>query len=817
MGSIVGSATAVNDPPSGTINSVQVTIPATVEPGDRLYAFVAVGRYPDGAAITTPSGWSKTTEQGSGILTYLGAIFERDAEEGDEGSLLTVAVNGCLYAHITVVACRDFTLEGASWLFGNPPEVPVDLSAGDVFLAFAWGAGITSAFEDNDGVFPTLSTSAMTAAFYMSAGAVAGISPGPLTSVPLRMWDNSTGANNLNFYVYTITGVPGGDPPPPPTPLPGSPFQSSGDRLRSSFSESVGSLLESVEARPVDARAGEDFTNAQALEPAVRTQFREVTRARNAPPDFSYYPRPRQNTMEENQYEGITILSRLATWYPPTMFDTAVNLGIVGAGAATAQQVVQHVLDQWAGLLPWLTVAPVPDLRLRKEFYNPGSYGPSDGLVTTETVTIDQSGENRRDALTVLHDLLSPFPGTIVRQDSAGVLRIVPIYGPDADSTPALTLDEDWDLYSVSRGRPDPFSVKNRATVTNTSFERGEEVALMQPAWFQIGSNYQLGLDTWFEPPNDRLNLQEPYGEDDVLQESLHFGQFSSQLPASWPMGSSSIAAGDGISLRDGSNNPTITCAWRRYAGSSLQDSGTGTLTLLEDEIPFDGVFRDTFKWDEGSQTLIIRCRWDAVSKSVQFGLGAGNLESGCITGCKGWVVEFTLNDSSVGYAAGASKSATFGVVDDGDALPAESDTGNAILDSQNAFGVLESTIDIRGYDLDLTTLQQVARAYVLQNITPRATRDIELSSVGSRLSFDHMGRLVELPNGEQGYVVAVEYSDEFTTGAWSKTAQVQIANTDADGAVPVTDVYYLDSNGEPYMTTGLLGLPGGAYEVDDA
>jgi hypothetical protein len=175
-------------------------------------------------------------------------------------------------------------------------------------------------------------------------------------------------------------------------------------------------------------------------------------------------------------------------------------------------------------------------------------------------------------------------------------------------------------------------------------------------------------------------------------------------------------------------------------------------------------------------------------------------------------VVEFTLNDSSVGYAVTTSKSVTFGVVADGHSLPSGSG-GNAIEESQDALGILEATIDIRGYDLDLLTLEQIARAYVLQNITPRVTRDVELSSVGSRVRFDHMGRLVELPGGEQGYLVAVEYSDEFTAGSWSKTAQVQIANADADGAVPDTDIYYLDSNGEVYMTD-VLGLAVEPYEV---
>src|SRR5690606_11086426 len=129
----------------------------------------------------------------------------------------------------------------------------------------------------------------------------------------------------------------------------------------------------SVEARAVDARAGEDFTNAQALERVVRTEFLEVTRARGTAPEFSYYPRPVQNSVEENQYDGVTVLSRLASWYPPTMFDTVTNLGVSVTTQATAQEVIQWVLDKWALLVPWLTVGLVPDLRFRREFLAPGA------------------------------------------------------------------------------------------------------------------------------------------------------------------------------------------------------------------------------------------------------------------------------------------------------------------------------------------------------------------------------------------------------------------------------------------------------------
>lgn len=582
---------------------------------------------------------------------------------------------------------------------------------------------------------------------------------------------------------------------------PSTAVQDATDRLRSVISEDTGSLLDSVEARVVDSSVSVDFTNAVTLEPLTLTNYRDALRATDsATVDATFYPRPVQNTSEEQQFDGITLLSRLASWYPPPIFDTVTNLGIVSSGTATAQQVIQHVLDEWAAAASWFTAETVPDLRLRINGYAPSDYTASDGVVQCETVTIAQDGDDRRTARQILDDLLSPFPSTIVRQNSSGNLAIVPVYGPDADETAHLTLTND-DLYSVSQGKPDPWLIKNRATASCTGYARQDEVEVLQPAWFQVGSNYQMGKATWYSPPSDRLNLQPPPDGSDTLQESLEFGDFGEQQPALWPVSSTNIPAGDGISLRDGSNNPTITAAWSRYYDTNLQASGSGTLTLIRDDIPFDGEWRDTFRWDEGSQYIIMRARWNAARSGVQLSIGANFLESTCITGCRGWVVEFTLNDSSVGYASGVRKSATFGIVDDGDTLP--SSTGNAIDESQTAFGVLEANLNIRGYDLDVATLREIATAYVVENITPRVTRDLDVSTWGVGVTFDAIGRLIELPSGESGILTSVEYADDFTAKTLRRTARVQLKNSTGTGALDeAAETYVTTKSGNDYLAT---------------
>lgn len=603
----------------------------------------------------------------------------------------------------------------------------------------------------------------------------------------------------------------------PPRPVPefvGDPR----DRLRSTVSEDLGSLLDAVEAIPVDLGFDVAFTNAVHQEPAQLMAYRELTRATDSPTvDLAVYPRPQQNTVMEEQFSGVTVLSRLATWYPPRWYGTVTELGIPNTdGAATAQAVITALLTGWANMQPWLSFKPVPDLRMPTGAA-PSEYGPTDGLVTTETVTIRQDEEHRATALDILRDLLSPFPGTIARQDSEGDLVIIPLHGPDADETPQVTI-RDFDAYSVSTGKPDPFSTWNRAIFTAVGgLTRSDDVPVMQPAWFQVGSNYQLGRDTWFEPPNDRVNLQPNIrAGHTAYQQSLSMGQFNQQRPNIWPVAEDAIAAGAGIGLFiDNVNNPTITAAWRRYSGTNLEDSGTATVDLITYVIPFDGTWRDAWRVTipitfGPDIRLTIRARWNEQAGGIELAFGENNqMESGCFDGCEGWVIEFTLNDNSVAYAELGETTGQFGFV--GDSLPTEAG-GDAVMESQAAYGVREKRVTIRGYALDASLLTEAARGFVLHNITPRVTREVELSLGAQGVTFDTIGRLVELPSGERGVLNGLTYSDEFTNGAWSKVARVQLRDMTAAGAIPtnpfqnaITDtagVVLTDTSGNPITVT---------------
>src|SRR5690606_26933400 len=171
----------------------------------------------------------------------------------------------------------------------------------------------------------------------------------------------------------------------------------------------------------------------------------------------------------------------------------------------------------------------------------------------------------------------------------------------------------------------------------------------------------------------------------------------------------------------------------------------------------------------------------------VEWAIGPAVMEGNCVFGCWSAIVEFTLDDSSTGFTESATDtSVTFGLVENGDSIPAEGG-GNAIEASQEAFGVRERTIHVRGYQLDLTTLAAAARGFLLHNITPRVTREVELAVAAQGVTFDTIGRLVQLPNGETGILVGLDYSDDHTALAWSKTARVQLTDPSAPGAVPPT------------------------------
>lgn len=512
--------------------------------------------------------------------------------------------------------------------------------------------------------------------------------------------------------------------------------------------------------------------------------------------DVLFYPRARQGQGERN-YDGLTLLTLMERNYPPAIFDTTDALGL--GGVATAQEIIEYVLGTWDTRYAWFSYKTVPDLRTRVDgLPAPSEYGARDGVVQDTAIAIRQDDSTKQSMRQILDGLLSPFPGTIYYQDSEGDLVVRPAYGPDADETPVTTFEES-DVVTISVGEPDAFNIVNRATVTAGQYERTTSVEVMQPAWFQTASNHLMGNVNLFTPPGDRLNLSgETTSDESTRQAESPHGSFASENRLlAWPIQTDRLLGGTGIT-------PTVTAA---YFGDGLFGSHSGTVSpadITVTPVPLTGDTVDVIRVASTDFDVTIRGRWDADAQTVRLSLGSPmRLESGGVS----WVVEFTLNDSSTAFAEGGHLTATFGNTAEGDALPAVGG-GNAITDSQAVYGVLEATVDARVYgNLTQDELYAIAKGIVQQNISPRATRDLVLGWKGStKALFDRRGRLVALPNGGEGHLTGVRYSDDFASRTGGKVVRVEETVTGAAGVVDTGTAYLMNDDATYWQNED--GLP---------
>ena len=553
------------------------------------------------------------------------------------------------------------------------------------------------------------------------------------------------------------------------------------DRYRSNVAADAGSLLASQQAVPFDTSSNITFGLGVNVRQTTLYPYREVTRDQDGSDnDAVFYPRARQG-LGERSYDGITMLTLMERNFPPPIFDTTSNLSL--GASATAQEIITYILGQWDTRYDWFTFKAVPDLRIRVDgLPAPSEYGASTGLITDTAIAIQQEKGNRLSMRQILDGLLSPFPGAIYYQDSEGDLVIRAAYGPDADESVVTTFATS-DIVNLSIGEPDAFNIANRATATATQYTSEADVEVMQPAWFHICSNHILGDSRLFDPPANRLNLSGvTTSSTTTRQESSPDGSFSEEnRPLPWPIKSDQLLGSGGIT-------PVVTAAYDGGGGR------TGAVAAAVNTIPLDGSTVIAIQVEQPAFDVTITGRWDAANQRVRLGLSSPmRLESGGIA----WNIEFTLNDESDAMASGASLSSTFGIVADGDTLPA-SDGGNAIVDSQDLYGVLEATVDARVYGgLTSEQLSQIAKGFVQQNITPRATRELTLGWKGStKALFDRRGRLVGLPGSGEGFLTGVANRDDFNSRTGGKSARVEETVAGGVGAVDSTTEYLLADDG---------------------
>lgn len=599
-------------------------------------------------------------------------------------------------------------------------------------------------------------------------------------------------------------------------------------RIRSNTSVDTGSLLDVTEAIAQDV--GFDIAHSLTVRyvPQERLAFRELTRDQFAGEiDLLIWPRPTQNTQVVHTAGGVTMLTLMASaWPPPVLRD-------FGESGVTAQEAITEVLTAWrdSGAFPWFDFEPVPDLRtLVPELLSPAAYGPDDGVVRVRGLLLPQVPDSRLTMLEVIQDLLSPFPGATYRETAAGTFEIVPAYGPDADETPVVELRPEH-VVNVTEGRADPFLIRNRARVSSTAVSHVPDEPVMQPAWFQLGPDALLNVHfpeepfpaPWFDVPDGYLNLQPG---DDVPRQAYP-GSPMRGIPDVWPLAENALPSNEeGIELIDSNGQVMIGVTGRHFRGGRLYQQGTDWLQLETSPgsrqwrhvgepgfperftIPWSGEHRRFRVRRPGEPNLFIEGVALWTGSGVQWGMdpGASYTRHRTPTGWVFWIVaEFFLNDATGAITqTGTTITGEFGVPDAGDFVPGE-EGSNAIEDSQARYGIRETNLHIHGFDIqDPLVLTDIARGIVLRGLTPRVIRSAQLTVLGStQARNEHVGRLVQLPNLEQGALVGRQYSDEFTPpGGFGAAVQVEVLDPTGAGAIhPDAELFFAHPDGLGWFT----------------
>lgn len=759
----LGSTTASGGPVGA--NTLTVVAPAAVQAGDAL-VLVATCVSASNGTIATPDGW---VARHTITAPHARVMLTREATgDTNDNVTLTADVTGAFCA--TMVAYRGidpdawqgatsidtsapftsgahepadgvlvcaFSMQNNSGMRGRPTEwVGLDGN----LRAFAWG-GMTSSYGGTNGIIDKLNATGVVTVEVDTTGV--GERGGAVQW--LELWNTEV-----------LPELPGRG------------------RIRSHVSEVAGSLFQATQAVAVESAVSEAFPHGVTLPPGVLKVFREALR----PDDLAllYYPIPTRNQEMLVTVEGETNLGRMARTYPgPIMIRVADIPGHSGE-TMTAQQAIQYVFDRWSSEFAWFQPLPVPDLRLLvpEAVADPRQHyidNPYAGVVTVEAIVIPQEGDDRRTMREIVDEWLAIFPGTIVRQNAAGSIELVPRVGPDAPDDAAVTLG--WrDIISMSDGEDDPRGVVNRARCVSQGWTFEEDQALTPPL-------HVLGLRS--------DGLQESALEevvDDLTSERLADGgarEFETFAEPDKP----------------------LTIEWRFRAFTA----GTPTSTSLTTEVDLNGSF-------QMQQTAELEVSWfifdvDNEKTRVRFtrqgnGIRARFDQSGrwrfgpnpfVGTRYAAYVLEFTV--AGTGWVRANEQIVGEFSSSNGDVLPDADDPGqNALEVSESLFGEREATIRSSVFHLTPEQAQAVAQGYVLFNINPRTIRDVQQSEWNRYpVKFDHIGRLVDLPNGERAVVENRSYSDSFAPdggfmqSAFTATVQELVIDT-------TTEYLFLD-NGE--------------------
>lgn len=555
------------------------------------------------------------------------------------------------------------------------------------------------------------------------------------------------------------------------------------DRVRSHVSEDAGSLFQATQAVAVENAVSEAFPYGVALTQGSLYPFREAL----TPDQIAafYYPISTRNQEMLSTFEGETKLGRMARVYPSRIMARIEDLDEFGGEtSATAQEAIQYIFNQWASEFSWFTFETVPDLRLlvsaavgapRQHYID----NPSDGVVSVNAIVIAQEADSRQTMREIVDEWLGIFPGTVVRQNAAGNIELVPRVGPDAPSDAAVDLE--WrDIISISDGEDDPKGVINRARVVSRGWADEADQALIEPAYYLTPG----GLDEAV------LTDQGVHPEDDPRVEVSAFRR----------MEFTKLVTGDDVTVSVGitvyGNGDDDTASGFYTEATKSED-----ITLSPGETKSVAVTY-TVQTQTTTFTVYVKRTEDGDAIVMSHTGGFTQATAGFTNTYLKHVVTLDVTGTAWTKATG-DVTGEFGYSTT-DTIPG-ADGGNVITDSVNLYGEREATINSTVFQLEGTQAQQVAQAHVLFNINPKTIRDVQQSEWEPYpVKFDHVGRLVDLPNGERAVVENRAYSDSFTPGgglmqsAFTATVAEQLIDTD-------TAFLYLDDGSYMQLDDGSI------------
>lgn len=571
------------------------------------------------------------------------------------------------------------------------------------------------------------------------------------------------GGQLYDLLAFTITSESPGpvlvDPPP---------------RVRSFVTETIGSMSEQVRVMPVDNQTDEAFFLGADLDTAQLTTFRETLDPNTIA--SVRYPIPINSMDDLDEYRGRTNLGRINDAFPRAQVLRASDISTWPD--LNLREWLQWLVNAWEGEFPWLRFEPIPDLR----FPIPGGeYGHSQGIVLMPALVIPQDTGNRLSIRDILERLLSLIPSAL-RQTASGSLEIIPFYGPDAPSEPALVLGLE-DIIDLDRSKADPSQLYNRAVVTSRGWAFTPNQQLNEPS-FAVQSWFRRGfLDDEDVIPANRVEFPQPdsglFAEGELgTQHFIHIAG-GHEVTLEYTVSIYSALAGSQSNptpnnpsalIHEGTENGTVT-----IFRDGMQQGFQATVWVLFSPITYTWSFR----WiDDG---LLISVRSNA--RGSYFGTSLRLVAS---------ILQFDI----VGEAfvqSNASVTGTFGLYQGKvpqDTLPGPGGT-NALQTSEDLFGPRELQVSTDIFTLTPGQAQDIAQALVLHHINPRTIRRMEQSWWnGYRVKPDHIGRLIQLPNSEVGRLMTRTYQDDHTHHTLRSDIEVVLTTP----AVEIGDLLLTDS-----------------------